>query len=167
MGGKLRGIWVACPQNGTRALRGLRLILIGERFSHNFQSLEVIGDMYQYTEAFCDYSWNSPEAKKSRSSIFTHLGNKIGKYGKIEIFRENKCRKFGKKLSDNDFEGGREKRQKGGAKLIYLVNGMWRKKTQLNRAAYISFEWYVPEISARCIIPGTPGYTRWGVRALR
>ena len=27
-------------------------ILIGERFFHNFQSLEIIGDMYQYTEAF-------------------------------------------------------------------------------------------------------------------
>ena len=35
---------------------GLRLILIGERFFHNFQSLEIIGDVYQYTEAFCHYS---------------------------------------------------------------------------------------------------------------
>ena len=30
----------------------LRFILIGERFFHNFQSLEIIGDMYQNTEAF-------------------------------------------------------------------------------------------------------------------
>ena len=30
----------------------VRLILIGERFFHNFQSLEIIGDMYQHTEAF-------------------------------------------------------------------------------------------------------------------
>ena len=34
----------------------VRLILIGERFSHNFQSLEIMGDLYQYTEAFCQYS---------------------------------------------------------------------------------------------------------------
>ena len=34
----------------------LRLILIGERFFHNFQGLEIIGDMYQYTEAFFHYS---------------------------------------------------------------------------------------------------------------
>ena len=34
----------------------LRLILIGERFFQNFQSLEIIGDMYQCTEAFCHYS---------------------------------------------------------------------------------------------------------------
>ena len=34
----------------------LRLILIGERFFHNFQSLETIGDTYQYTEALCHYS---------------------------------------------------------------------------------------------------------------
>ena len=34
----------------------LRFILIGERFFHNFQSLEIIEDMYQYTEAFCHYS---------------------------------------------------------------------------------------------------------------
>ena len=34
----------------------LRLKLIGKRFFHNFQSLEVPGDMYQYTEAFCHCS---------------------------------------------------------------------------------------------------------------
>ena len=34
----------------------LRFILVGERFFHNFQSLEIIGDMHQYTEAFCHYS---------------------------------------------------------------------------------------------------------------
>ena len=34
----------------------LRLILIGERFFLKFQSLEIIGDMYRYTEAFCHYS---------------------------------------------------------------------------------------------------------------
>ena len=30
----------------------LRLILMGEFYFHNFQSWEIIGDMYQYTEAF-------------------------------------------------------------------------------------------------------------------
>ena len=34
----------------------VRFILIGERFFQKFQSLEIIGDMYQYTEAFCHYS---------------------------------------------------------------------------------------------------------------
>ena len=33
-----------------------RFILIEERFFKNIQSLEKIGDMYQYTEAFCHYS---------------------------------------------------------------------------------------------------------------
>ena len=30
----------------------------------NFQSLEIVGDLYQYSEAFCHSSWNSPEEKK-------------------------------------------------------------------------------------------------------
>ena len=34
----------------------LRFILIGERFFHSFQSLELIGGVCQYTEAFCHYS---------------------------------------------------------------------------------------------------------------
>ena len=32
-------------------------------FSKNSKSLEIIVDMYQYTEAFCHYSWNSPKQK--------------------------------------------------------------------------------------------------------
>ena len=28
---------------------------MGERFSHYIQSLEIIGDIDQYTEAFCHY----------------------------------------------------------------------------------------------------------------
>ena len=44
----------------------IRLILIGECFFCNFQSLEIIGDMYQYTEAFFHYPWNSPEPKKNQ-----------------------------------------------------------------------------------------------------
>ena len=54
-----------------------RLILIGERFFQNFRSLEIIGDMYQYTETFCHYPetfchypWYSPQAKKSSSKIW-------------------------------------------------------------------------------------------------
>ena len=43
----------------------LRFILIGERFFQNSQSLEIIGDMYQYTEAFCHYS------SKKMSKIWT------------------------------------------------------------------------------------------------
>ena len=38
------------------SFRIFRLILIGERFFHVFQSLEIMGDLYQYTEAFCHYS---------------------------------------------------------------------------------------------------------------
>ena len=41
---------------GSRGVALLRFILIGECFSHNFQSLEIIGDMYHYTEAFRPYS---------------------------------------------------------------------------------------------------------------
>ena len=33
-----------------------RLILMGELFFKNFQSLGTIGDMYQNMEAFCHYS---------------------------------------------------------------------------------------------------------------
>ena len=33
-----------------------RLINIGELFFQNSQSLEIIGDLYQDTEAFCHYS---------------------------------------------------------------------------------------------------------------
>ena len=33
-----------------------RLILVGESFFQNLQSLEIIGDMYQYTEALSHYS---------------------------------------------------------------------------------------------------------------
>ena len=37
-------------------MRRFMLMLIGERFFHYFRSLEIIGDMYQYTEALCRYS---------------------------------------------------------------------------------------------------------------
>ena len=40
--------------------------------------------MYQYTEAFCQYSWNSPEAKKSCSLNFTRLEKKSGTYGRLK-----------------------------------------------------------------------------------
>ena len=33
-----------------------KLILISDRFFHSCQSLVIIGDMYQHTEAFCHYS---------------------------------------------------------------------------------------------------------------
>ena len=67
----------------------LRLILIGERFIHNFQSLEIIGDMYQYTEAFCHYIREIlRKAKKSSSSTFQHLEKKPRKIWKIGKLRE-------------------------------------------------------------------------------
>ena len=56
--------------------------------------------MYQYTEAFCHYSRNSPEAKKTSLLCFTHLEKKSGQYGRLKKCAK-KCRKFGKtKLSD-------------------------------------------------------------------
>ena len=68
----------------------IKLILIGERSCHNFQSFEKIGDMYQYTEAFSHYySRNSSEAKKSSSLNFTYLN--LGKIQK-EIYARLKNR---------------------------------------------------------------------------
>ena len=43
-------------QASLLSLRDLRFILIGECCFHDFKSLEIIGDRYQYTEAFCHYS---------------------------------------------------------------------------------------------------------------
>ena len=78
----------------------LRFILIGERFFHNFRSLEIIGDMYQYTEAFWHYSWNSPEPKISSSlPLFQYL-EKNRLIWKIEKLRENMPKKSKKKLSE-------------------------------------------------------------------
>ena len=54
---------------------------------HNFQSLEIIRNMYQYTEAFCHYSWNSSQEKKSCHLNFTYL-EKNRKIWKIEKSRE-------------------------------------------------------------------------------
>ena len=79
----------------------VRSILIGERFFQNFQSLETIGNMYQYTEAFCHYSWNSPEQKISSSLTFQYLERKQENMEDWKIAR-NKCRKLGEKLSDKN-----------------------------------------------------------------
>ena len=63
----------------------IRLILLGDRFFHNFQISEIIGDMYRYTEAFCHCSWNSPEAEQKTSSLnFTYFRKKIRKYGRLK-----------------------------------------------------------------------------------
>ena len=64
-----------------------------------FPKLKIVGDMYQYTEAFRHYSWNSPEAKKSRSSDFTYLGKKIRNTRYMEDWKiaRKKCRNGGKK----------------------------------------------------------------------
>ena len=49
-------------------------------FFHNFRSSEIIGDMYQFTEAFCHYSENSPEAKKIELVKFYQVQeNKFGR----------------------------------------------------------------------------------------
>ena len=62
-----------------------RFILIGERFFHNYQFLEIIGDVYECTEAFCHYSRNSPEPKISRSFTIPIFGEKkSGKYGRLK-----------------------------------------------------------------------------------
>ena len=75
---------------------GVRLILIGERFFHNFESMEIIGDMYQSTEAFCHYSLNSPEGKKNNLVKFHTFGKKKNrKVWKIEKLREKNVQNLG------------------------------------------------------------------------
>ena len=66
-----------------------RLILIGERFFHKFfHSLEIIGDMYQYTEAFCHHIRDILRKQKKSSSLsFTQMGKKAGKYGSVMRLR--------------------------------------------------------------------------------
>ena len=81
------------------ALRFLGSFLLESFFLHNFQTLEIIGGMYQYTKAFCHYSWNSPEAKKSCSLNFTYLETKIRKIWKLKKFREKIVDIYGKKNS--------------------------------------------------------------------
>ena len=80
------------------------LILIGECFFQKFQSLEIIGDMYWYTEAFCHYSWNSPEEAKISSSLtFQYLEQKKNRnIWKIEKLREKNIENLDKKLSDKN-----------------------------------------------------------------
>ena len=76
----------------------LRLVLIRGLFPQNFQSLEIIGDMYQDTEAFCHYSLNSPESNIIR--LVKLLGKKIEKTWKMEKLREKDMEIMGEKLSD-------------------------------------------------------------------
>ena len=76
-----------------------RLILIRERFFQKFQSFEIIGDMYRYTEAFCYYSWNAPEAKISSSLTFQNLEKKTQENMEDWKIARKQCRKFGKKSS--------------------------------------------------------------------
>ena len=74
-----------------------RLILIGERFFHNFQSLEIIGGMsYQYTEAFCHYLGNSPDAKKIELVEFHTFGKKNPEKLRDRKIAQNKCRNYRK-----------------------------------------------------------------------
>ena len=78
----------------------VRLILVGERSFHNFQSLEIMGDIYQYTEALYLYPWNSPEAGKSSSLNLTHSGRKkSGNYGRLKNCAEEKYKNWRKKNS--------------------------------------------------------------------
>ena len=59
--------------------------------------------MYQYAEAFCPYSWNSPEPKISSPLAFQWLEKK--KQENMEDWKivRKKCRKFiEKKLSDKN-----------------------------------------------------------------
>ena len=77
------------------------LIFLSERFFfHHFQNF---GNNWkyssQYTEAFCHYSWNSPEATNLSSLNFTYLEEKSGKYGRLKIVRKN-VEIMGEKLSD-------------------------------------------------------------------
>ena len=72
----------------------VRFILFGERFLHNFQSLEIIGDIYQYTEAFCHNSWNSPELKNTKFVNIQIFGGK--KQENMEDWKvaRKECRKI-------------------------------------------------------------------------
>ena len=80
---------------------GLRLIGDFFFFFQNFQSLEIIGDMYRDTEAFCDYSRNSPEATKNKIKVHI-FGNKNQKNLEDEnIARKNK-QIVGKKLPNKN-----------------------------------------------------------------
>ena len=74
---------------------------LSESFSfQNSQSLEIMGDM-QGTEAFCHYSWNSPEAQKSGLLNFIYLGEKTGKILEDRKIPRKNTEIMEKKLSDN------------------------------------------------------------------
>ena len=53
------GLWSRAMHDICRTTQDphipVRLILIGELFSKISKVLELIGDMYRYTEAFCHY----------------------------------------------------------------------------------------------------------------
>ena len=83
---------------GTRRDHQVRFILIGERFFPNFQSLEIVGDMYQYTGVFFHYSWNSPEPKMSSSLTFQYFGGeKTGKHGRLKNCAKKISKNWGEK----------------------------------------------------------------------
>ena len=74
-----------------------RLILIGERF---FFSLEIIGDLYQYTgRGFVTIREILHKQKKTSSLNFTRLEIFFRKRWEIEKLRQKKGRKFGNKSS--------------------------------------------------------------------
>ena len=58
--------------------------------------------MYRYTEAFCHFSWNFPEAKISSSLTLQYSENKNRKIWKIEKSREKNVENMDKKLSDKN-----------------------------------------------------------------
>ena len=76
--------------------------LIGERFFHNyFQSLKIIGDMYQNTEVFCHY-WIFVKFSRTKNIKFVNIpifGKKIQKNMEDWKIAREKCRKHGKKSS--------------------------------------------------------------------
>ena len=68
-------------------------------FSIIFKTLGIIGDLHQYTEAFCHYSWNSPEVQKNKFVKFHTFGRKKQENMEDWKIERKKSRKIGKKSS--------------------------------------------------------------------
>ena len=64
--------------------------------------METVGDMDQYTEAFCHYSWISPAPKISSSLAFQYVGERIRKVWYHEKTSETNVEKLGIYISDKN-----------------------------------------------------------------
>ena len=70
-------------------------------FFHNFQSLEIIGGMYRYTEAFCHSLFVKSSGTKNIKFVNIPIFGKKTKQENMEDSKiaRKKCRKFGRKSS--------------------------------------------------------------------